>query len=231
MHLERLSNETHVSLRISSAPTPEFAASLQLAMITAGEFNDAALAHPIVFAEKDGEPAPCVVLGLEEGRNQNIGPDGLWRPHTYIPGVIRAYPFVPVDLGNEEVGICIDTEFTGWSTTEGKRLFFDDGSRTPFLDESVTMVLQGVRDTLRTREFTSELLRLGLLRRELMTASHRDGRSVSFTDFMAVDDEELHRLPGSDLIRLRDSGYLRWIHAHLISLNHMKRLIGELVDG
>ncbi|MFI2431237.1 SapC family protein [Streptomyces sp. NPDC018693] len=231
MRLVPLNRETHASLRLIRAQAMEFTETLHIATLATAEFTDAALAYPIVFAHNNGRPAPCALLGLEQGRNQYLMPDGRWRPHAYVPAAIRMHPFLPTDKGDGTFDIHIDEDFAGWSTTEGEPLFQADGSDTPALTETIDFLERCVTAMARTGEFVSTLMDLGLLRQDRMQVTHPDGTVRSLDEFWAVDEEKLRGLGLADLTRLHDSGYLGLIHAHLLSLHHMKRLVAELVDG
>ncbi|MFJ1563514.1 SapC family protein [Streptomyces erythrochromogenes] len=63
------------------------------------------------------------MLGLEQGRNPYVTPDGTWRSHTYIPASIHPYPFAAVGQGDGESSVLMDADFAGRSTTEGERLW------------------------------------------------------------------------------------------------------------
>ncbi|MFI1940887.1 SapC family protein [Streptomyces purpureus] len=231
MGLVPLNRADHASLRLVGRETMEFTETAHIATLATAEFADAAPAYPIVFADNNGRPGPCALLGLDQGRNQYLMPNGHWLPGVYVPACIRMYPFLPMDSGDGTMDIYIYEDFEGWSTTEGDPLFEADGSDTPELARTMDFLARGVAAMARTGDFVDTLMDLGLLRRDRMQVTHSDGTVRVLDDFWAVDEERLRTLDLAGLARLHDNDYLSLIHAHLFSLHHMKRLVAELADG
>ncbi|WP_282693317.1 SapC family protein [Streptomyces sp. CC208A] len=226
-----LNRTDHASLRVVMPQNARFAADAHIAVLSAGEFTEAALAYPIVFADNDGHPVPCALLGLEQGSNQYVMPDGNWRPHTYLPLSVRSYPFTAMVMEGGGFDVLVDADYTGFGAPEGDRLFEDDGGFTPFLTGVLELLGHSARETEATRGFVAELLRLDLLVQETITLTDEGGSLMALGSFRFVDDEKLRKVRGRDLNRLHEKGYLGLIHAHRVSVHHMKRLMGELVGG
>ncbi|UYQ64944.1 SapC family protein [Streptomyces peucetius] len=230
-----LNKEEHASLRVTLPQTERYGAPQQLATLLGAEFPEAAVTYPIVFSEGPRGLTPCALLGLERGRNQYVTQDGEWRPHAYRPASVRAYPFFPVVEDDEEMSVYIDADYDGWSTVEGERLFEEDGSLTPLLTERVELLLQCAREVMPTRDFMKELLRLDLLEQRTITMPRPGGATVEIGNIWVISEERLREIGAgdspADLLSLHLKGYLRLIHAHLVSLHNPTRLYGELVDG
>ncbi|WP_137989450.1 SapC family protein [Streptomyces vilmorinianum] len=229
-----LNKEEHASLRVTLPRNARYGATQQVAALQAVEFPEVAVTYPIIFVEGPRGLTPCALLGLEQGRNQYVTRDGDWRPHTYRPASVRAYPFFPVEEEDGEMTVYIDADYDGWSTVEGDRLFEDDGSLTPFLAERVEFLRQCAWEAQRTRNFTKELLRLDLLKQQTLTVTPAGGDTVQIGEYWAVDEERLKEIgtgdPLADLISLNLKGYLKLIHTHLISLQNLTGLYSELAN-
>ena len=112
----------HGTLKIRPVEKSPFIAQTHAIPITVDEFGLAQRYYPIVFSIGEN-PIPIALMGLNEGINVFLDPDG--RPidtTTYIPAYIRRYPFLLAKLNQEtdELSLCFDP------TTEAVGEF-DDG--------------------------------------------------------------------------------------------------------
>lgn len=120
----------------------------------------------------------------------------------------------------------MDESWTGWSTTEGAALFDEQGQPSDYL--------KGMRDQLerveaeiqRTRLFGKLMLDADLLAAMRFDATLGDGQKIAVEGFMAVDEKKLAALPDAKVLEFHRNGVLGLIHAHQISMRHMRRLIG-----
>lgn len=205
-------------------------AGMNALFVTAVEFGDVCREYPIVFVEAgtapDGkrEVAPMAVLGLEPGENLMLGADGSWAA-LYTPAILRGYPLAVVPVDAESHAVCVDLKADALSETEGERLFDDAGEATPFLVGRRQFVEEIERETQRTRLFGRRLVELGLLRTMRFDANLPDGRTLTVDGFLALDDDKLSTLPDAQVIELHRNGVLALLHAHRISLGHMRALV------
>lgn len=205
-------------------------AGMNSLFVTAVEFGDVCREYAIVFVEAgtgaDGqrEVAPMAVLGLEPGENLVLGADGTWTA-LYTPAILRGYPFAVVPMDAQNHAVCIDLKADALSETEGERLFDEAGEATPLLVERRQFVEEVERETQRTRLFGRRLVELGLLRSMRFDANLPDGRTLTVDGFLALDDDKLAALPDAQVIELHRNGMLALLHAHRISLGHMRALV------
>ncbi len=204
--------------------------ALNAIFVASVEFGDACCEYPIVFVEagKDESSgktlvAPVVVLGVTERQNLYVE-QGAWRA-AYVPAMVRAYPFGIARQDASRVVVVIDSAYAGWSQTEGQPLFDAGGQPTE--------LLSGMRDQLekleteiqRTRLFGSLLVDNELLQSMRFDATLPDGRQVSLDGFLTIDEKRFAELPDAKVVELHRSGAMGLIHAHQISLRHMRRLV------
>lgn len=203
---------------------------LNAMFIATAEFGDACGDYPIVFVQAGSDPqgqrqvAPVAVFGLREKENLYVE-GGRWRV-DYIPVLLQAYPFGVARLDDDRVAVVIDQSWAGWSSTEGTPLFDELGQPGEYL--------KGMRDRLerleaeiqRTRVFTRLLLEAELLSDMRFDATLVGGQKISVEGFMAVDEKKLAALPDAKVVELHRNGALGLIHAHQMSMRHMRRLIG-----
>lgn len=224
-------SNVHRNLKLAAAVTDwSVARDLNAIFVASVEFGDACCEYPLVFIEagKDeqtGKPlvAPIAVLGLTD--KSNLYADGArWRA-DYMPALLRAYPFGIARQDETRVLVVIDQAYTGWSQSQGQPLF--DAAGQP------SEMLGGVREQLekieteihRTRMFGSLLVEHGLLQPMRFDATLPDGKALTVEGFMTVDEKKFAELPEALITEFHKNGVLGLIHAHQISMRHMRRLV------
>jgi hypothetical protein len=204
------------------------ASRLNSMFVAAVEFGDVCRDFPIVFVRAGTDPdgktqiASVAVFGL--GKEENLYLDGTaWRA-AYMPAMLRLYPFALGRIDDKTFAIVLDTAWPGVSTTEGDPLFDAAGEPSELTKLVQQQLEQTEYEVERTRLVGQRLQELGLLREMRFDATLPDGGKLSVDGFLTVDEDKLKALPDADLIDLQRSGLLGLVHAHLISLGHMRRL-------
>lgn len=223
-----MDNQAHRNLRVKPMADWRIASALNSAFITASEMIDACREYPIVFvnAGKDAQGAdqvaPVAVFGLSNQENLFLdGPN--WRA-TYMPAVLRLYPFVIGRLDAEQFAVCIDASWSGFSQTEGQPLFDDKGGLSE-LGKRVSEQLQNYEvEVQRTRNVCARFHELGLLDPMRFDLTATDGRSFAVDGFMAINEEKYRALPDDNVLEPHRNGLLALLHAHMISMRNMQRL-------
>ena len=221
----------HRGWRIAPArPDWSVASELNAMFVASVEFGDTCVEYPIVFVDAGNDPqgrrqvAPVAVFGLREKENLYLEPGGTWRA-SYLPALLQAYPFGIARVDDERVAVVIDEAWTGWSQSEGTALFGDDGQPGEHL--------QAVRDQLerieaevqRTRLFGEALVQADLLTEMRFDATLPDGKTLTVDGFLAVDEKKFAALGDDKVLEFHRNGVLGLIHAHQISMRHMRRLV------
>ena len=232
---QALDRAQHRNLRLKSNATRyDRTAGMNALFITAVEFGDVCREYPIVFvdagtsAEGQREIAPMAVLGLQQGENLMLRPDGTWAAR-YTPALLRGYPFGIAPVEADSYAVCIDAGAGGLSADEGERLFDDGGEPTALLNERRQFVEEVEREAQRTRMLGRRLLELDLLRSMRFDATLPDGQKLSVDGFLALDEEKLNALPDATVLDLHKNGVLALLNAHQISLGLMRALVEERV--
>ncbi len=226
---EALDRAAHRSLRIKLPVTDWTVASrLNSMFVAAVEFGDVCRDFPIVFVRAGTDPdgktqiASVAVFGL--GKEENLYLDGTaWRA-AYMPAMLRLYPFALGRIDDKTFAIVLDTAWSGVSTTDGDPLFDAAGEPSELTKLVQQQLEQTEYEVERTRLVGQRLQDLGLLREMRFDATLPDGGKLSVDGFLTVDEDKLKALSDADLIDLQRSGLLGLVHAHLISLGHMRRL-------
>lgn len=225
-----IDTQLHRDLRIAPTPMDWAVASRINSMFLASvEFGDACSEYPIVFVQAGAGPdgkaqiAPIAVFGMQEGENLYVE-HGRWRAQ-YLPALLRAYPFGIARLDDTRVAVVIDEGWAGWSRTAGEPLFQADGQPAAHLAAMRDHLEKVEAEIGRTRLFGQMLLDAGLLTSMRFEATAADGQKFAVDGFLAVDEKAFAALPDDRVLQLHKSGALALVHAHQISLRHMRRLV------
>ncbi|HEX2011821.1 MAG TPA: SapC family protein [Roseateles sp.] len=227
-----LDREQHKNLRLQTEiATVEQAAGLNSVFLAAVEFNEACKEFPIVFvrvgeAPKDGSlpvVAPLAVFGLKPGHNMFVK-DGRWTAN-YTPAYLRRYPFAMARLDNsDQVAVCFDEQWRGFSQTEGTPLFGADGEPSEFTANARSFLENFEREAERTRLVSIELQKLELLQEMRFEATLPSGETINVDGFLAVNEEKLANLEDAKVLELFRNGLMSLIEMHRVSLGNMARL-------
>lgn len=225
-----LDNIQHRTLKLR-LPVADWsvARDLNAIFVAAAEFGDTCREFPIVFVRAGKEPdgsdqiAPVAVLGLTQGRNLYV--DGTrWRA-TYIPAVLRTYPFCIGRVDEQRFAICVDTAWPGANTDDGTPLFEADGQPAALLKNAQPQLETLEQEIQRTRLVGRKLLELDVLRDMRFDATLPDGSKHSVDGFLTVDDKKMSELPDAVVGELHRSGLLGLVHLHWVSMGNMRRLV------
>jgi len=221
-----VNSNRHQGKKIRPISSFAFAGELHFASIMAHEFQRAASTYPIVFIEdtEADEFRPVVLLGLEPGKNLFVDADGKWNA-SYIPAIIRRYPFALARTAEEGVfSICIDEESNLIDDSEGLPLFDADGKPAEAMENVKRYLSELQQMEAFTKAFCAELKQLNMFTPLNMRV--RDGNAVrNVTGLYALNEERLGNLSDQRFLEMRKKGYLPLIYGHLTSLAQIERLV------
>jgi hypothetical protein len=226
-----LNKERHRDLRLR-IDNADFSRSMHYVPMAGVELFHAARDLAVVFAGKDEQSLGLVaLLGIREGENLYLNEQGRWEPGTYIPAYVRRYPFVLAQRDAENVTVCFDESYAGFSTKEGRELFMADGNASEYLNEMVGFLNGYTHDMERTTQFVARVRELELLTKRDLRVADAQGRSYVLKDLYLVDEEKLAKLDDATLVQLQRDGYLAWIYAHMVSVGNASRLPGKILES
>lgn len=221
-----VNRERHAGKKIREITSFGFAASFHVAYMTMHEFARASAVYPLVFVEdktKD-EFRPVALLGLEAGENLFVGEGGKWEA-SYVPAIIRRYPFALAGSGEEgRFTICIDEASELVSDTEGSPMFDDKGEPTQVIENVKRYLAELQQMDVLTREFAKFLTTNNMLTPLNMRVRDKD-RVKNIAGCYVVNEERLNNLSDDKFLELRRLRYLPAIYAQLISLAQVERLM------
>jgi len=202
-------------------------------MLTLREFAEAGREFPILFVRANPENgretvAPVAVFGLKAGENLFLDGDS-WSA-TYLPALVRAYPFTMARIeGSDRWAMVFDNSWPGITRENGKPLFDEKGEATEFLNGIHKFVQELESDIERTRQACATLMELKLLKPMRFDATLANGETLSVDGFLTIDDEALARLDDKQIAALYRNGLLGVLITHSLSLGNMRRLVDRRV--
>lgn len=223
-----LNSNEHGDWKVSSFDNAGFLAETHAIPLTVDEFVDAQRDYPIVFTAGDN-PLPIALFGLNEGVNTFIGDDKKLVADVYVPAYIRRYPFILAKLqqDSEDMSLCFDpTSGVVAKQDEGQELFDGDKKPTEYTNGVLDFCKKFEESGQRTRAFLEELKKLDILMdgEIAITRSDSPDKPFVYRGFRMVDENKLRELPTDTLEALNKNGMIMLIHAHLFSMNLMRKL-------
>jgi hypothetical protein len=237
-HPVPLNRTEHKDLRMKAVPNVKFAMNAHSVPLAGAEFGVAARDLLIVFAGTSAADAgPMALLGLRQNENLFVDADGQWAPDTYVPAFVRRYPFVlaekPAGQEGDDFTVFLDENFEGFNSTEGQRLFNEDGSDSELLANAVGFLGDFQQNVARTKWFMEQLNKHDLLepRNVQLQKQGKDGeqgKSINLNGLFVINEEKLRALDEKTTHEFLREGVLGWAYAHLLSLTNIDRLARRL---
>src|SRR5262245_61618142 len=112
----------HGNLRINRSVGYGFAAHAQFVPLGPEEFEAATQDYPILFTANP-DPIPVALLGLQPNSNLFVDIAGNWKPDTYIPAYVRAFPFVLLEKSASEFYLGMEPDAECLNLEKGEALF------------------------------------------------------------------------------------------------------------
>lgn len=227
----QLNNQLHRHKRLKNVDDLSMLAQSHAMVLHVAEFGHACHAFPIIFVPGNAaNPAitPVAMLALRPGENLFVV-DNRWDA-SYVPAYVRRLPYLSAPLPDStEMGVFIDAQWPGLNETEGEPLFGEDGQPAPALNQAIEFLKAYDTEQRRSQLLCERLKALDLFTEMKADIKLPDGTSLAIDGFMVVDEPRLAKLPEHVVIELHRSGALGLIHAHLLSLMLLQRLIDRHV--
>mgnify|MGYP001442410873 CR=1 FL=1 len=219
-----LNSEVHKDLKYKRSSDFGFAKHVNSVPVLVAEFALALKHYPIVFVKaKDEQIMPLLLLGLADGVNAFVTPEGRWSA-DYVPAFVRRYPFVP---GMQEDGremVCFDEASGRFSVDEGEPLFVEGQEQTPLMEQVLGLLSDYHQQAELTQRFCKRLLELNLLEPSNVSLKSPAGEERNLSGFMVVKEEALKAITPEVAHELVSNGAMGLIYAHLMSLNNIARM-------
>ena len=221
-----VNTERHAGKKIKQIEGFAFASQFHIASVMVHEFARASALYPIVFLEdkEKDEFRPVALLGLDAGENLFVDADGKWQG-SYIPAIIRRYPFALAASGEEgQFTVCIDEGSNLVDDKEGLPLFNEKGEPAEVLEN----VKRYLGELQQMDAFTSEFSKYFATNNmftPLNLRVNQSGQVKNISGCYVINEERLNNLSDERFLELRSRQYLPAIYSHLSSLAQIERLV------
>lgn len=220
-----LDPKRHAQAGVTALTDLSFAKPTNSIAINAMEFFEASKHYPIVFTGGD-VPMPGVIVGLEQ-QNYFVDRKGQWKDGAYIPAYVRKYPFLFLDVPEQEqLVLCVDEGAAQYRERAGKDApaLFDGNGPSALCRNALEFCKTYQQNYLSTVALGHDIARLGVL--EPMQSSTRlaSGRVIQLDGFFIVDEKKLAELPNDQIIDLHRRGILPLLYAALMSGSNWRKV-------
>jgi len=228
-----LNSRDHAGWKTKAIDSAEFFKNAHAIPLTVDEFVEAQRDLPIVFSSGE-DPLPLALMGLNDGVNTFVNDAGKIDDPVYLPAYIRRYPFMLAKLTPEatELSLCFDpTSDAVGAHSEGEGLFGDDSQPSDNTKRILEFCDSFEQAGQRTKAFMDELKANDLLMEGeiAITLNDKPDQAFTYRGFQMVNQEKLAEMPADKLETWNKNGFLMIVHAHLFSLDQMRKIFSRQV--
>lgn len=228
-----LNSRDHATWRTRGIDSADFLKAAHAIPLTVDEFIEAQRDLPIVFSAGE-DPLPLALMGLNEGINTFVGDDGKINDPVYLPAYVRRYPFMLAKLNPEatDLSLCFDpTSESLGAFSEGEELFGADGQASANTQRILDFCDSFEQAGQRTKAFIEELKQHELLMdgEIAITLNEKPDQAFTYRGFQMINQEKLQAIPAAQLETWNKNGFLALVHAHLFSLDQMRKIFSRQV--
>ena len=204
-----------------------FANGIALVPLVAAELPAAQAEFPIVIKRTASGLSLLAVIAAAGQRSPFVDANHAWRAR-YTPFLLRFYPFVRnATTADTEGGLAIYEDPDLFSPRpDGHWFYNDDGIRNPVLDQIEDDLGRFVSASADTAAALQALDDAGVLE-PFDPLRYVADLKMTDTDLLQIDEERLKSLPAPTFIALRDADAIPVAYCHLLSLQHLGKLLEE----
>ena len=195
--------------------------------VSHSETPDAGRVFPLFFIKGEEDFLLIALMGLKEGQNLFVNNLGRWKEHTYIPSLLRAYPFAVSRLDDKTNAIVYDKGYKGFNTKEGERIFDDKGNMSDLgkaINEYVSKTFTAFEATKNPVKVIADMKLFKPATIDIAAGEEK----IRLQGIYQVDMPKLNTLTDEELLLLAKSGALHLIYTHANSLTNLRILADML---
>lgn len=230
MAIVPISQSEFGSKRFKRYDSYAFAAKDALAPLVLKELVRATMVMPIGFAQVQEAFVPVAVLGLGNGRNLFVAPDGRW-VGRYVPAAYRGYPFVLANGPDGKQILCYDDSSGLLSDHDGEPFFAEDGKPTQAINDILNFLTQLAVNRQATQQVCSVLQQHGMIEPWPIKLKGKQGEPErNLEGLFRINEAAFNQLDEKSLHALHQAGALPVIYCQLLSMQHLP-VLGELAKA
>lgn len=229
-----LNSRDHANWKTRGINSADFLKNAHAIPLTVDEFVEAQRDLPIIFSAGE-DPLPLALMGLNEGINTYVDDEGKINDPVYLPAYVRRYPFMLAKLNPDatELSLCFDpTSDAVGAHAEGEALFGSDAQPSDNTKRILEFCDSFEQAGQRTKAFIDELKAHDLLMdgEIAITLNDKPDQPYTYRGFQMVNREKLAEISDEQIGKWNKSGFLAIVHAHLFSLDQMRKIFSRQVD-
>ncbi|MDP1607472.1 MAG: SapC family protein [Rhodocyclaceae bacterium] len=202
------------------------AAGDAIAPLVVQELQKAILSLPIAFVPQGERYLLVAVLGLADGKNLFIAPDGRWLA-GYTPAALRGYPFALANTEDGQQVLCVDAD-SPLVGTDGEAFFNADGTPSQPVSDVLNFLSQVANNRAATERLCDLLQQHQIIQPWPIKVQSETGE-YAVAGLYRIDEAALNQLPAEAFIELRDNGALVLAYCQLLSMQHLP-MLGNLAQ-
>lgn len=222
-NLVLLDKNNHKDLKINPLQNLNFAKGMKFIPTLVQEVKTISNSFPVVFTSDENTSLVTIVsLGAD---NLALTSDGKWQA-TYIPAVLRKYPFqlASTKENTDTKVILIDEDAELFSTSNGEPLFTKDETPSAVLENAKNFLLSFDSQAAITNNIIKLIKEADILEDREIAVGQGEDKKVLVNGFKVVSKEKLYDLSDDILADWARKGILSFIDSHLESLSHIQNL-------
>lgn len=221
---QALSLDRHKEAGLSLLPDLSFTENANAVPLTVAEFYEASRNYPILFTT-DERALPLALLGIEQ-KNYFLDSKSKWRQACYVPAYVRRYPFILMEIKQQDRWIlCIDEASPNFTAKNPESPFYDEeGKSTPLVANALEFCKTYQLQHRLTVEFCQAIRDANLLEEKESIMTMPNGEQASLQGFQILSEDRFRTLPQALINDWYPKGWVGLIYAVLISYNNWKYL-------
>lgn len=225
MGLVAISKTTHRDKALSPHRNFFFAKELLVTQICDFELQHMTGCMPLIFMRSQNSILFCGLLGLENGKNLMVKPDGSWRAR-FVPAMLGRHPFSigKLDEGGHTMVFDEEGEFIV-DRDQGYNFFEEDGSTGNVIEQFCVLLSRISQSIPLVKKGCSIIDDLDLFKPFEPPIKKSDGGIIRLEGLLSIDNEKLAKLKENQFFELQQTGAINLIYAHYFSQIHLLTLI------
>lgn len=221
--LHPISRSRHTSKRWHHSTRYDFVSGSAVVPLALAEVPKAALALPVAFFELDGLWTLAAVLGLLPAQNLFVEANGQWTG-TYLPAVLRAYPFALRANEAGETILCVDEASGLVNNGPNGEAFFDDaGEPSAAIKQVFAFLTETARGEAALAASCGTLHSIGVIEPWPVSVKRADG-TQQVAGLHRIHEAALNKLDDAAFGELRRAGLVGLAYAQLLSMGNLTDL-------
>ena len=224
-----LDNISHKNTKIITKRSIDLGDSIPSLVTFPFEYRDIQTNFPICFCKdsESGKFYTAALFGFEE--NENLFFDGDSWDAAYTPLMLERQPFYIGNQhsqnGEERRLIYIDMDSPRVSTSEGEKLFLEQGGTSEYL-QRISSILEAIyKGQQQTNEFVELMLKHDLIESFSLKVELNNGTQNQLQGFYTINEDKLNGLSCDAICEIMSSGYLQAAYMVIASMSNFRSLI------